>query len=90
MNPVWFYNKLEQSHRSYNYQNRTDKLVQSKSLEEATCEDSSNFTIQFPEFNLEDKVVSEEGCTVRNGENTEMKGELPLQVYNKRTKGAKL
>jgi len=28
-------------------------------LEEATCEDGSNFTIQFLDLNLEDKVVSE-------------------------------
>lgn len=61
-------------------------LVQwkSKQPEEATWEDASIITSQFPEFNLEDKVVWEEGGIVR--QTTEPKDKRVWQVYTRRNK----
>jgi len=60
--------------------NKNEEVIhqrQNKRLQEATWEDYSNFTIQFPDFNLEYKDALKEMRTVDNGNRTEKKGEWP-------------
>ena len=63
---------------------------QGKLPEEATWEDTFSIRNQFPDFNLEDKVVYGEGRIVENDFGMHYNSDKPLQVYYRTKKGSNI